>query len=138
MSYKYWITTRNKEKVNSNRLQVSWLSLDILSNPWLHPAIFAYLWLSLAISDYLWLSLTISGYLWLYKATSDYLLLSLSCIKYQDASRSKRVQVIDIWNFFFTDRIYRGARAPKNDQKPCLQMAPIRFVIISVLLLCLS
>ena len=98
-----------------------------------------YLWLSLSISGYLWLSLPISNNLWQFLAVSGnlgqswensgnlllsltisgYLELSLSNINHQGSSRSRREQVIAIWNFlvlnsFFLSRTsYRGARAPE-------------------------
>ena len=54
---------------------------------------------SVVISGYLWLSLTISNYLLLYVTIFGYLRLSLSNIPDHGASRSRRKQVIAIWNF---------------------------------------
>ena len=47
-------------------------------------------------------------------ASSDYL-YHVSSIKMQIEARHQKLYLFEtFWLFFFTDRIYRGARAPKN------------------------
>ena len=78
-------------------------------------AISGYLEISWDISSYLGLSWDISSYLGLSWDISCYIRLSVSRIKYQGASKSRREQVIAIWNFFFSTRaIPKGACAPKK------------------------
>ena len=85
-----------------------WLSLTISGYFWLSLAISGYFWLSLAISGYLWLSLAICGHTWLSLAISGYLWLFLSIIKYQGASRTRREQVIALWNFSVIFFLFSG------------------------------
>ena len=85
---------------------VSWSILEFLPQ---YKSILVFLVLSCSFWFYLILSLAISGYVWLCLAMSGYLLLSLSIphhlgpslssIKYHGASRSRRQQVVAIWNF---------------------------------------
>ena len=102
-------------------LSVSWsisvylnLSIsDFLRLSSLSLTISGYLKLSQTFSDYLkldrailyfprlsWLSRAISGYIWLSLTISDYLMIYLVSIKYQGATKSRREQVIAIWNLF--------------------------------------
>ena len=84
--------------------------MSILGYPWLYPAISYYLRLSWNISGNLGLSQAISGYLRQFWAIWGY--------PYEVGAGESKLLLFENFfvTFFFTNRIYRGARAPKNSK----------------------
>ena len=89
---------------------------DYLGLPWI---IWDYLKQSGTISDYLGISPTIWDYLGLSGTIWDYLGLSLTRVQVEEGeSKLLLFETFFPLCFSFTDKIYRGARAPKNEDDP--------------------